>query len=269
MAFDLNAFLQQMQQQYQQSNQAGLEQYGNLMRGINDMGGRIASTYDRAAQGLVGMGDTERARIGEGMTQNLAASEQDLMSRGLGNTTVRDTTRRGIRSDADRSMADVAERVAGARSNLEMNRANSQLQVGRTWADAVLSRQNQGPDLSSMMGLIQNLAASGGMGGGSGGGGGGGHSYNFGGVNRTPGPPGGQGFFGSVGGGGGGTGVQTFTNAPAGGGDGGWRNTGWSASGMSPSVSGNEYVKRNGTWWGRRVMRQSSTGPVSYSGVTP
>lgn len=214
MAFDIQSLLQQLQDQYKAANTAGLERYQNLMRGVNGMGYKINDTFTKAEQGLEGMGATERARINENQIKGAASADQGLISRGLGNTTVRSSVQRGVASDADKARGALAEQVAGAKTNLGLARANSQLQVGRTWADAVLSRNDQGPDAGLYSNLIQSLAANGGLGGGaggagSGGGSGGGRSYNF-----VGGVPGSISFPNSVGPESQG-GVQTFTNPNA------------------------------------------------------
>lgn len=260
MAIDIQSLLQQLQEQYTRANTDSLAQYQNLMRGVNQAGLNIAGTYNDAFKNLEGAGTTAKTDIARNATRQKGAASQDLISRGLGNTTVTATNNRGIEDDAARQTAAVDESVRGQRIGLGINRANSQMGVANLWANSVLSRQNQGPDPSMYANLIQSLAANGGLDGSGGGGGGGrGRSYNFvGGV-----PRGGNSAIntGSVGGGGegGGGGVQTFTNPNAipghtitasGGGD-GWQSTGVTGSGSPPRSQfgyGAQYRYANGQW---------------------
>lgn len=228
MALNIEDLLKQLQDQYTAANTAGLERYQNLMRGVNDAGSRIAATYNDAFANLKGLGESAKSDIRQQTIRNKAASSQDLMSRGLGNTTITATNNRGIEDDAARQEQAVNENLAQQRSNLDISRAGSQMGVANLWSNALLSRQDQGPDASLYANLIQSLAANGGGNGGGGfGGGGGGRSYNFvGGV-----PHGGNSAInmGSVGGGGGGGSgggsgvyegpgnVATFRNPGAGG----------------------------------------------------
>lgn len=127
--------------------------------------------YQQILSSLGGQGKSAYRRIDQGTTQALGASDQDLTSRGLGNTTIRSTAQRGIRSDAENAKLAVDEQVAGMKAG-------------------VMERRNDiGPDFSMYANLLQQAAASntkplsvqvprgvpaGGIGGGGGAGGGGG-----------------------------------------------------------------------------------------------
>lgn len=149
--------------------------------------------YQQILSSLSGMGGSARRRVDQQATQAGGAADQDLISRGLGNTTVRSSVQRGIASDKELANQTIDEQVAGMKAG-------------------VMERRNdEGPDLSMYANLIQAASAAGdpnkrtqafiGRGvpaGGSGGGGGGGAGGAGGGASGLI-------RFGGGGGGGGGT----------------------------------------------------------------
>jgi hypothetical protein len=126
------------------ANSAANAQYRELMDYVTGL--------ERDVMGdLAGVGKTEERRIGEDLTKNLASSQQSLMDRGLFNTTIKDTTERGIRSDAENARGDLAERLAMLRSGTRMD-------LGRLRSDSILSRDIQGPDQGMYLNLLTALA---------------------------------------------------------------------------------------------------------------
>lgn len=206
--FDIQELLRRMEAERTSANTAGLERYNNLLSTVSGVGSRIGGLYDQAEGLMAGMGGTANRRIEENRVRSLAESEQDLVSRGLGNTTIRNSARRGVNADAENARADVAERIAGARAGLLTQRAGAEMDQGRLMADSILSRRDESPDASLYAQLIANLARSGGgMDPFGQGGSGGGASI----------PGGGFGGFGGGGGGGSGGGVQMTGGGSAGG----------------------------------------------------
>jgi len=166
------------------------------MAGLNQRVLGAGGAYDSADALLSGMGQTARTRIAEDRTRNLAGSDQQMITSGLGNTTFRGAAQRGIRMDAERAMQENDERVATARSGLQLQRGATDIDIARLTADSLLSRNDVGPNTDLYSQLLQQMAAAGGAGGGrlpGGGGGGGGGSGAGGGV---------PGFTGGIGGGG-------------------------------------------------------------------
>ena len=82
-------------------------------------GGEGQSMWDLSSQ----FGQGERRRISQGMKQAQGQAEQDLISRGLGGTTVRSAVRRGIRSSAEDATQDLEDRVARQRMDIIGGRA--------------------------------------------------------------------------------------------------------------------------------------------------
>ena len=236
--FDINSLLQGLQGQYESANAAGLERYQNLLSTVEGVSSRVlgeGGLFDQRTNLMSGFGQTASREIGERETAALAESEQDLVTRGLGNTTIRGTARRGIRADTEKARGALTENIAGMQSGLLGQRAGAEMDIGRLTADSILSRQDIPPDMGLYANLLQALG-SGGAGtspfsGGSGGAYGGG-SYGGGGAGTGG---GGAGLSGGGGGGGGGAGTATIYGSP---------NAGPVPvrSGVKPPKPGYEYV---------------------------
>lgn len=159
---DTAAMMAQMQAAQQQQNQAALQQYKRLLGSVKATQKRTGKLFGKAQKMTKDMGrsaieDTEMAR-----TQRLAGAEQDLISRGLGNTTIRGSMQRGINADADRNIRAIREGVNAQRSGLFAQQAGAQMGLGQFRADSLLSRQNVNPFQADYIQMLQQLAASGG-----------------------------------------------------------------------------------------------------------
>lgn len=201
--FALDGLLQRLQGSYDESNKAGLDQYKNLMASVGGVNQRVLGAgglYDQAGAGLTTMGNTARGRIAQGATRAKAESSQDLVSRGLSNTTIGASMNRGIDSDAEFANQGVDEQINNARSGLAISRAGTEGDLGRLTADSILSKRNEGPDQQLYAQLIAQLGRSGGLGSFSSGGGSSGASVPATGSSPKPQQPQGGGNYAGVGG---------------------------------------------------------------------
>lgn len=209
---DFSAIIRQMQQQEAQRREDALSRYAqanNLAGQLTDQIGAMG-TYGAAESQLDMVGDAARERIGQSATQQFAQADQDLVNRGLGNTTVRSSVQRGISMDEQRAKNELDEGIAAQRSGLLERRADSEFRSGVNEIDTLLSRVDEPIDYGLLSGLMQQAAATpegrqeifiGGV-----------PSNSIGGNYRgTPGMGGAGG--GGGGGGSGRTGVKTFTNS--------------------------------------------------------
>lgn len=161
-AFDQKALLKQLQAQFDQFNNAGNNQFANLMKVVEGTNNAVLGSeglYPQANNLLSMMGSTEGNRINQSEMRALGGTDQDLMSRGLTNTTVRDTARRGVRADAETARQSLAERVATAKSGLLERQAGATTGLGQMTGDFILSQKNTPPDMGAYMSLLQSLAA--------------------------------------------------------------------------------------------------------------
>ncbi len=202
---DFTAIIRQMQQQEAQRNEDALGRYAQantLAQQLTQQVGAMG-TYGAAEAQMNMVGNAAHQRISEGATQQFAQADQDLMNRGLGNTTIRSSVQRGIGMDEQRAMNELDEGLAAQRSGLLERRAGQEFQSGVNEIDTLLSRVDEPIDYGLMAGLLQQASAtpqgkqqiSIGPG-----------SSNYGSQFRAM--PGGGG-----GGGGGGSGPRTFTNS--------------------------------------------------------
>jgi hypothetical protein len=72
-------------------------------------------------------GATRRTEIADQATKREGAGKQNLISRGLGNTTIQDSVSRGIQGDADKQMTQQRDLEAGRISGLYSQEAGMQL----------------------------------------------------------------------------------------------------------------------------------------------
>lgn len=114
--------IKQLQQAQTQANTANEQRYQDILK-----------QYE-------GMGAAGMARIGQAEQQQQARGTQDLISRGLGNTTITSAVSRGVASDAEMARQQLQENVAQQRAGV-MER-----------------RTDQGPDLSMYANLISQAA---------------------------------------------------------------------------------------------------------------
>lgn len=161
---NIQDILSRLQSSWDAANAAGETQYNNLLSSVNDTKSQVGGMYDQASSLLSGMGTSARTRVESQRKSNLGSTENDLINRGLGNTTVRTNARRGVNSDAERANESIDENVAGAQSGLLTQKAGATADLGRLSADSILSRQNQGPDASTYASLLASLGQSGGGG---------------------------------------------------------------------------------------------------------
>jgi hypothetical protein len=159
-------------------------------------------------------GQTAREDVSRSATEQAARSRQSLISRGLGNTTILDTMRRGVEEDRLRALRDIEERVTQSRAGVIEGVTDAGPNMGTT--AQLIQQLASVPDTDRQVtvGPTTGVTTSGG---------GGGPSYSRGGrlgragAGAGPGGSGGGGgasFSGSQGGSGGGTANRAKTIYP-------------------------------------------------------
>jgi hypothetical protein len=148
----LNNLIASYQRAQSKAQADSLAQYQQLMKGVQ------GTTAD--VNGLLGqLGKTGETRIAENEKNQIGQAEQDAVSRGLGNTTIRQSMIQGVQKNAEQARQSLSESVAGQKIGVKMN-------LAQMYGDAVLSRQNIAPG-SDYLSLISQLGAAGGGGGGA------------------------------------------------------------------------------------------------------
>lgn len=212
-AFNYQAILDTYKALLNKANEANETRYQAILANINSTADKVGSTYDTIGELISTIGTSDRLRIQQTKEQDLASSEQDLISRGLGNTTIRGSAQQDIGTRAEQANQALSEQIAGQQANLLGQRANFEERIGQLLTQTMENRTDQGPDLGLMAQLMAQAGAgagaadaqnqkitntrvnsaalnapmwgqpgSGAGGGGSGGGGGGGSLGGFGGL---------------------------------------------------------------------------------------
>ncbi len=155
--FDYQAILDTFQQLQQQANDANEQRYQQILQTIGNTQEQVGGTYDSVESLIQNLGNTQAGRIEQGRVKSLATNEQDLINRGLGNTTIRTSTQRGVNEDATRLQQENTDSVAQQKANVEIQRAGSQERLGNYLASMMNARTDQGPDLNAYTNLL-NMA---------------------------------------------------------------------------------------------------------------
>lgn len=161
MPIDYDALIRRFDEAQNRANTANLERYQALLTHLETLGQQVGAqgTFGEAENLLAQVGTAARTRIAEQETRALAATEQGLISRGLGGTTIRATARRGVMSDAERARQEAEERTAQQKAGLLTQRAGVETQIGGMRAAAIEGRTDVGPDLGMFASLLQAAAA--------------------------------------------------------------------------------------------------------------
>lgn len=148
----LDALIQQLTSANDAANSDSQKQYKTLLDSIaatqrSILGNKGAGGY-LANAGQQAIVDTKQATA-----DSLGKANQDLINSGLGNSTIKTSALAGIANKGQQSLNNINEAVAGQKAGLGLD-------LGKLNADAILSKQNQGPDMSMYLQLIRQLAAS-------------------------------------------------------------------------------------------------------------
>lgn len=161
---DFDDILEQITASQEAANKANLERYQEMMTHFESLLTQVGAqgTFGQALQLMETMGTAGRQRISEQTIKAQGAAEQDLMTRGLANTTIRTTAQRGISADAERATQELEEQVAMSKAGVLGQLAGAELQIGGMQAGAMERRVDEGPDLALYASLLEAAAATGG-----------------------------------------------------------------------------------------------------------
>lgn len=153
---------QQQQELYQQFQQAMDQANANNQARYEDIVAGYQQNQQQISDYLTNQGQQQQEDIGRQYERFGAQNEQDLISRGLGNTTVRTSTQRGIEEDRGRALRNSQEQIDRQRLQYETAAQQGLLNFMERRTDA-------GPNYGDLANLAQGLgSAGGGTGGGSG-----------------------------------------------------------------------------------------------------
>lgn len=153
--------IKQIQDAQKKANAANEARY---QQGLTELGtGRTAmqGLYDKAAAASAGIGQQAAQDVDMGAYRQGAQTRQNLISSGLGNTTIMGSMMRGVEEDRNRAMRGVEEAKAGREMGLSTQRAGAEMGASGGIADFIAARNDLAPDSSLYASLIQQAAAAG------------------------------------------------------------------------------------------------------------
>jgi hypothetical protein len=147
------------QQQETASRESAEKRFQDLLKQFQKTEKRVLGKQKGARQALSTAGQTARTDTERGRQRGQAQATQNLISRGLGNTTIAQSAARGVDEDAQRSLERIAEGVGQQRSGLLTQQAGQLQSLGGLGIDTSLSRQDVGPDMNTFLQLIRQLSS--------------------------------------------------------------------------------------------------------------
>ncbi len=161
MPVDYDKLIAQFTASTEKANKANEDRYKELLGQFDALAQQVGSagTFGEAQKLIENIGTAARTEIADQANRAAAQSDQDLISRGLGNTTVRSAQQRGILGDTSKALAAQSEKEAAAKAGLLTQRAGAELSIGGMRASAIEGRQDVGPDLGMFASLLQAAAA--------------------------------------------------------------------------------------------------------------
>ena len=152
--------------QYAQGAEAAMNRYNDPFSFWASTSANVGRGYDALNQDVMNrtglMGATEAENIRQRFGQQQAQAEQDLINRGLGNTTIRPAVQRGINYDQSRAQTGLAEDVANQMNQLDIGTRMPLLQFGAQssqFGAGLLGNQAQAAE--RFIGNIANLQGEG------------------------------------------------------------------------------------------------------------
>ena len=105
------------------------EGYGAALASQSSALADLPETFAKAEKGIAKGESAALQDVQDYSTQATAASEADLASRGLGNTSLMDNARQGVAAETSRAAAQVRARYAGLRSELALTQGREQSRI--------------------------------------------------------------------------------------------------------------------------------------------
>ncbi len=161
MAVNIADIIKQLQKAQSKANKANIARYE---AGLKELGGgreTLRSLYSQAGDLSSVIGRQATQDISRGAQRGQAMGMQQLISSGLGNTTITGAMMRGVEEDRRRAMQGVEEQKAQQQMGLMTQQAGQEFGMSGTIADFIGARSDVGPDMGQYGNLIQQAAAAG------------------------------------------------------------------------------------------------------------
>lgn len=156
---DIAKIIAQMQKAQSDANAANESRYTQGLSELTGARTTLQGLYDQAQSMVQGLGQSAITDANRSSTRAGAATRQQLISSGLGNTTIVGSMMRGNEEDRQRAMERINEQQASMRAGLATQRAGAQMGASGSIADFIAARNDVGPDPGLYSSLIQAAAA--------------------------------------------------------------------------------------------------------------
>lgn len=158
-AFDYKSIINTYLKLQDQANAANEQRYQDILGTIGAERTNQGTYYDQVANLLEQTGQVDRTRIGQNLQKDLASSEQDLISRGLGNTTIRQGARNDLQDRSELAQQALSEQIANQQATLTQNRAQTDERMTNLLTNVMQARSDTGPNLDTFAQLMMQAAA--------------------------------------------------------------------------------------------------------------
>jgi hypothetical protein len=161
-SFDLNKIFEQLQSSQTQANQANVQRYNDLLTSISNLSGQVTGaggTFDQSLGLMEGLGTAGATRIEQGVQQQASANEQNLISRGLGNTTIGVNLDQQARQQGEQQLQALNEGVAAQKAGVLQNKAAAQMNIGSMQQKGIESLNQDAPNMSLYAEMIRQATA--------------------------------------------------------------------------------------------------------------
>lgn len=164
---DYQQIINTYRQLHEEANAANEKRYKAILDEITSTTDQVGNQYSEVRSLLESIGQSEIADLTERGQRDLATADQDLINRGLSNTTIRSTVRRGIQSDLERNIQRQNQSTGLLQAGVTERESAATERLGQ-WLTGTMERKtDSGPDLQQFASLLQQ------------GGGGGGYSASY------------------------------------------------------------------------------------------
>lgn len=144
-AVDTASIVKAMQDAQNAANKANQKRYDQGL-------GVLTQAKNQALAANANTGQAQLAGIQRDETNSLAGADQQAISRGLGNTTIRSALQSQVKRRAD-------DARQGAYDNIAQRKSALTLQASNPIADAIFARNDNGPDINSAASILAQIAA--------------------------------------------------------------------------------------------------------------
>ena len=129
--------------------------YEELLGLYRSLGQRASGVHDQIGQASTLIGTNARERISENAGQQFASAQQQLLSRGLGNSTLINAAQRGVAADAEDSNQQVDESQAQLQIQNLRARLGSDFDASQLLGGVIERREDVVPDFGQYASLLQ------------------------------------------------------------------------------------------------------------------